>query len=105
MHPFVLTHGDFHSTNILVEDTNITGVIDWECSGSYPADFSCDYPVWITDNPMTESDEEHSKKNKKLQEYWRTEMLVQDPEYIKLMDEMDEKKGSLYNDVCNNFWL
>ncbi|CAG8855118.1 3413_t:CDS:1, partial [Gigaspora margarita] len=29
---FVLMHGDFHSSNILVCDDEITEVIDWECS-------------------------------------------------------------------------
>ncbi|CAG8850878.1 25961_t:CDS:2, partial [Gigaspora margarita] len=29
---FVLTHIDFHTSNILVKNDEITGVIDWECS-------------------------------------------------------------------------
>lgn len=38
--PFVVTHGDFEPRNILV-DTNtvkVTGILDWEFSGSYPVD-------------------------------------------------------------------
>lgn len=35
-HKVVLTHGDFHPRNIMVEDTVITGIIDWECAGWYP---------------------------------------------------------------------
>ncbi len=31
-----LTHGDFNSLNILVEDDNIVGIIDWEMAGWYP---------------------------------------------------------------------
>jgi aminoglycoside phosphotransferase len=35
-HRIVLTHGDFHPRNIMVKDTIITGIIDWEFSGWYP---------------------------------------------------------------------
>ena len=35
-HKVVLTHGDFHPRNIMVEDMVITGIIDWECAGWYP---------------------------------------------------------------------
>jgi len=33
----VFTHGDLSSLNILVQGDNITGIIDWETAGWYPA--------------------------------------------------------------------
>ena len=35
-HRVVLTHGDLHPRNIMVKDTVVTGIIDWECAGWYP---------------------------------------------------------------------
>ena len=39
-HRIVLSHGDFHSKNILVqvegESACISGIIDWEMGGWYP---------------------------------------------------------------------
>ena len=35
---FVLTHVDLSPRNILVEDSTITGIVDWEFSGFYPED-------------------------------------------------------------------
>jgi aminoglycoside phosphotransferase len=35
-HQIVLTHGDFHPRNILIEDGQVTGIIDWELGGWYP---------------------------------------------------------------------
>lgn len=32
-----LTHGDLLPQNILVEGSTITGIIDWETAGYYPA--------------------------------------------------------------------
>ncbi|CAG8846849.1 12006_t:CDS:2, partial [Racocetra persica] len=33
---FILMHRDFHSSNILVNDDKITGVVDWEYTGVFP---------------------------------------------------------------------
>jgi aminoglycoside phosphotransferase (APT) family kinase protein len=35
-HKIVLTHGDFASRNVLVQDTKVVTVLDWELSGYYP---------------------------------------------------------------------
>lgn len=35
---FVFTHGDFEPRNILVDGTTVSGVLDFEFSGSYPID-------------------------------------------------------------------
>lgn len=35
--PIRLTHGDLNNSNILVQDENISGIIDWGCAGWYPA--------------------------------------------------------------------
>lgn len=34
--PFTFTHGDLFGGNIMVEDGNLTGIIDWEASGFFP---------------------------------------------------------------------
>ncbi|KAF2752748.1 kinase-like protein [Pseudovirgaria hyperparasitica] len=34
--PFTFTHGDLNSGNIMVENGNLTGILDWEASGYFP---------------------------------------------------------------------
>lgn len=34
--PYTFTHGDLTNVNILVENGNLTGIIDWEASGYFP---------------------------------------------------------------------
>jgi hypothetical protein len=34
--PYVLTHGDLHTGNIIVKDDKIEAIIDWEMAGYYP---------------------------------------------------------------------
>ncbi|KAF8514934.1 kinase-like domain-containing protein [Hysterangium stoloniferum] len=47
----VLTHGDLHSFNILVNKSgNITAVLDWEINSIQPAIFSASYPIWLSDD-------------------------------------------------------
>ncbi|KAI9871928.1 MAG: hypothetical protein M1830_002287 [Pleopsidium flavum] len=35
--PYTFTHGDLTNVNIMVEDGNLTGIIDWEAAGYFPA--------------------------------------------------------------------
>ena len=35
--PYTFTHGDLTSVNIMVENGNLIGIIDWEASGYYPS--------------------------------------------------------------------
>lgn len=35
--PFTFTHGDLATVNIMVKDGNLTGIIDWEAAGYFPA--------------------------------------------------------------------
>lgn len=41
--PYTFTHGDLTDVNIMVENGNLTGIIDWEASGYYPVwwEFTC----------------------------------------------------------------
>lgn len=41
--PYTFTHGDLTSVNIMVEDGNLTGIIDWEASGYFPVwwEYTC----------------------------------------------------------------
>lgn len=34
--PYVLTHGDLNTGNIMVHDGHVSGIIDWEYAGYYP---------------------------------------------------------------------
>ncbi|CAG8812176.1 35017_t:CDS:1 [Gigaspora margarita] len=87
---FVLTHGDFHSSNILVNNDEITGIIDWECSGAFPVEFLCTYPIWLTENPI-------SKDNLILQKFFRDEMSRRDSNFIHIIDNIDEEKKEFYS--------
>ncbi|CAG8844694.1 18498_t:CDS:2, partial [Racocetra persica] len=57
---FVLTHIDFHTSNILVKNDEIIGVIDWECSDAFLVEclyeMSCCDPDFI--RTMDNIDEE-----------------------------------------------
>lgn len=35
--PYTFTHGDLTNVNIMVKDGNLTGIIDWEAAGYFPA--------------------------------------------------------------------
>ncbi|KAF0399012.1 kinase-like protein [Gigaspora margarita] len=96
---FVLTHIDFHTSNILVKNDEITGIIDWECSGAFLVECLCTYPVWITNNPMIEQTNKKSRKNIKLQKFFRDEMSRHDPDLIRTMDNIDEEKKEFYSTV------
>lgn len=41
--PYTFTHGDLTNVNIMVENGNITGILDWEASGYFPVwwEFTC----------------------------------------------------------------
>ncbi|KAF2191259.1 kinase-like protein [Zopfia rhizophila CBS 207.26] len=41
--PYTFTHGDLTNVNIIVEDGNLTGILDWEASGYFPVwwEFTC----------------------------------------------------------------
>ncbi|KAJ4116102.1 hypothetical protein NW768_011074, partial [Fusarium equiseti] len=68
--PFVITDGDLHETNILVDDGYITGVIDWAESTIYPFGVS----LWALENILGYMDGTgwHYHKNAKelRDEFW-----------------------------------
>ncbi|KAG9298812.1 hypothetical protein G9A89_015833 [Geosiphon pyriformis] len=103
MQKFILTHGDFHSTNILVRGTEITGIIGWECSGSYPIECFCDYPAWILDDPMVRFQDQ--EENFQLQEFWYEEMERRDPEFIQILEDLNDMRVGIYEAVFINFDL
>ena len=41
--PYTFTHSGLASVNIMVENGNLTGIIDWEASGYYPVwwEYTC----------------------------------------------------------------
>jgi aminoglycoside phosphotransferase (APT) family kinase protein len=66
-HGCPLSHGDFHSQNIMITDVDtnprITAVIDWEFSGpEFATDFA-QYPLFIVDHPDWEEDNPLRKRN------------------------------------------
>ncbi|GES88370.1 hypothetical protein GLOIN_2v1482460 [Rhizophagus clarus] len=56
----------------------------------------CTYPVWITKNPYGVIDERQSEEYRLLQEFWTKEMENRDPEFIRIMFNMNEAKGVIY---------
>ncbi|KAH8693852.1 kinase-like domain-containing protein [Talaromyces proteolyticus] len=48
--PNVLSHGDLDWSNILVADKKVSGIIDWECSGYFPA-----YWEWVNIKRFSET--------------------------------------------------
>ncbi|RHZ45088.1 aminoglycoside phosphotransferase family protein [Aspergillus thermomutatus] len=41
--PYTFTHGDLTNVNIIIENGNLTGILDWESSGYFPVwwEFTC----------------------------------------------------------------
>ncbi|PYH32111.1 aminoglycoside phosphotransferase family protein [Aspergillus neoniger CBS 115656] len=54
-HNIVFTHGDFRHPNIMVNDGNVTGIVDWEFSGWFPEhwEFVKALAVWKWQNDWT----------------------------------------------------
>ena len=47
--PFILSHPDFDSQNVLVDDDGaITGIIDWDNVDVRPRQVAAAYPMWLT---------------------------------------------------------
>jgi hypothetical protein len=82
---FPLCPGDFHSQNIMVVDADtsprISGVIDWEFSGTLPTSSFSQYPLFIVDHPMWEDDHPLRPRNVRDQ-----------ATFITLMREAERKK-------------
>ncbi|CAG8850003.1 40871_t:CDS:2, partial [Gigaspora margarita] len=96
---FALTHGDFHSSNFLVNNDEITGIIDWECSGAFPMECLYTYPVWITNSPVIEPTNKESIKHIILQKFFCIEMSCRNPDFIRTIDNIDEEKKEFYSVV------
>ncbi|CAG8474859.1 15618_t:CDS:2, partial [Gigaspora rosea] len=94
---FALTHGDFHSSNILVNNDEITGIIDWECSGAFPMECLCTYPVWITNSSMIEPTNKESIEHVILQNFFRAEMSRHNPDFIRTIDNICKEKKEFYS--------
>jgi aminoglycoside phosphotransferase (APT) family kinase protein len=72
--PYTFTHGDLSTSNIMVKDGNVVGIIDWEASGYFP--------VWwefvATNIYQNEKDQEWktllqkcmAQDHTKAQEFW-----------------------------------
>ncbi|CAG8759071.1 21147_t:CDS:1, partial [Gigaspora margarita] len=70
----------------------ITGIIDWECSGAFPMEFLCTYPIWITENPV-------SNDNLLLIKFFRDELSCRDSDFIRIIDNLDEGRKEFYSAV------
>ncbi|KAJ5720680.1 uncharacterized protein N7483_008614 [Penicillium malachiteum] len=40
-HQSYFTHGDLHSTNIIMQNGRLSGIVDWECAGYMPDYWEC----------------------------------------------------------------
>lgn len=45
-HPIVFTHGDLALRNIMVDGDRVTGLLDWECAGWFPAHWEYVKACW-----------------------------------------------------------
>ncbi|KAF8878819.1 hypothetical protein CPB85DRAFT_1498536 [Mucidula mucida] len=45
-HPIVFTHNDIALRNIMVDGDRVTGLIDWECAGWFPAHWEYVKTCW-----------------------------------------------------------
>jgi hypothetical protein len=82
---FPLCPGDFHSQNIMIVEADtsprISGVIDWEFTGTQPTSSFAQYPLFIVDHPRWEDGHPLRQRN------------VQDQAtFITLMRESESKK-------------
>jgi aminoglycoside phosphotransferase (APT) family kinase protein len=46
-HAVYFTHGDLNLRNILFEDGQVTGIVDWTCAGWYPAYWELGKAVYV----------------------------------------------------------
>ncbi|KAB8276432.1 kinase-like protein [Aspergillus minisclerotigenes] len=55
-HQVVFTHGDLRLANIMVNNGNVTGIVDWEFGGWYPEywEFSKALAVWMWQNDWSD---------------------------------------------------
>ncbi|TIA27667.1 hypothetical protein D6C78_11042 [Aureobasidium pullulans] len=84
--PFLLMHGDLTPANIIIQDGKVTGIIDWELAGYYPA-------FWVrfkarTHGMMLSSDKEMDE--------W---------EWTKLLDGELAKKGIALDQEKLDRWI
>ncbi|OZJ03858.1 hypothetical protein BZG36_03676 [Bifiguratus adelaidae] len=100
---FVLCHGDLHSSNIMVHGSTITAVIDWECSGAYPLDNLCNYPIWLNDDAKTTS--EQSISNNHMRDFFKAEMESRCPEFIDIIErDSSLRLKDVYHCLFAAFW-
>ncbi|KAJ3502385.1 hypothetical protein NLJ89_g8911 [Agrocybe chaxingu] len=50
-HSIVFTHNDLHPGNILVEGDRVTGIVDWECAGWFPAHWEYVKALFLIHDP------------------------------------------------------
>ncbi|CRG85537.1 hypothetical protein PISL3812_02589 [Talaromyces islandicus] len=80
--PNVLTHCDLDWSNILItDDKNVSGIIDWECSGYFPSYWEWlsikkfTSPVKRTDETWFQMLERRTRPSSDAQEVWQLEQL------------------------------
>jgi hypothetical protein len=113
---YYLRHTTLFSSSILVDHTNgsITGLIDWQCAGTYPSESADNYPLLLNkdifvgefkdiyQNPLSELEEwrsvyaEQFKGDKEMEEF-----LCNVDERIKFEDTLrwPEGEGSRYTET------
>ncbi|KAJ7599857.1 hypothetical protein C8J56DRAFT_812763 [Mycena floridula] len=78
---FPVCPGDFHSQNIMVDDDlQITGIIDWEGSGTFPQASFAIHPFFIQDHPMWDDDHLLRKRNVRDQATFNRLMRIAESE-------------------------
>ena len=72
--PYTFTHGDLANVNIMVQDGNLTGIIDWEASGYFPAWWEFTYAgigLGQDDQEWKALLRKHMPEYKEASDFWR----------------------------------
>lgn len=64
--PFVLVHGDFSGSNVIVQGTDVKAVIDWDFAGSFPLSELASDGFEVFETTSDEDVEEMFKWDKKI---------------------------------------
>ncbi len=101
--PYPFTHGDLTHVNIMVENGNLTGIIDWEVNGYFPAwwEFVCTSIGYDEENKGMERPvaEAHVRRSTEAREFWRDYYALSRYSNSSLNESMKERAKKLFDEL------
>lgn len=94
--PYTFTHGDLTSVNIMVEDGNLAGIIDWEGGGYFPVRWE------FTSAGISLGSEDREWKNllrKHMPDYTEARQFWQDFHFLSKYPNLDERGVTLLREL------